>query len=141
MNSKGTSELVSTMIVIVISLTTALAATVYTNSLASNRMEEHSETVSEIINKNNEELVIVHAEYSEDNQSCNGLGVWVYNSGSIDTNVVKVVINDEELDLPQSTFLPRSSITILCFDYSTQGTHNLVIECTYGNKDEYVVNI
>ncbi|RMF32350.1 MAG: hypothetical protein D6752_00345 [Candidatus Nitrosothermus koennekii] len=142
MNKKGTSELTATMIIILVSITTALAAAVYINSLASSRMQEHGEEVSNIINKNNEDIVIVHVYYNPNNSICNDpLVVWVYNAGSIDTNVVKATIDDINMTLPASTSLPKQSMSILCFNYSMPGTHTLVLECTYGNKDEYEVNI
>ncbi|GIU70884.1 MAG: hypothetical protein KatS3mg003_0363 [Candidatus Nitrosocaldaceae archaeon] len=137
---RGASELTSTVIIISISIATALAAAVYTNSLAGERMKEHGEEVSNIINKNNEDIVIVHVDYNPNNSICNDpLVVWVYNAGSIDTNVVKATIDSINLTLPASTLLPKHTITILCFNYSSSGT--LVLECTYGNKDEYEVNI
>lgn len=141
-SKKGTSELTSTMIIISISIVTALAAAVYTNSLAGDRMQEHGEEVSNIVNKNNEDIVIIHADYDPSNGICNEpLVVWVYNAGVIDTNIVKATMNDTSLTLPSSTFLPKQSVSILCFNYSTSGYYILTLECTYGNKDEYGVSI
>ena len=92
---KGTSELVSTMMMIAISIAAALAAAVYTNSVASSKMQEHGEEVAKIINKNNEDIIILHAEYDQENEFCNEpLVVWIYNAGTIDTKVVNVIIDD-----------------------------------------------
>ncbi len=133
--------MISTMVIISIAVATALAVAVYTNSLAADRMEEHGRKVSDIINKNNEDIVIVHAEYLPNNNICNKpLVVWIYNVGSIDTNIVNATIDNVPIT-PSSTFLPRQSISIVCFDYSTPGDHIIAITCTYTNKDEYEVSI
>ncbi len=139
-SERGTSDLISTMITIVIALTTALTAAVYTNNLASERMKEHGETISNIINKNSEDVIIVHAKYDADNQVCDKpLMVWVYNAGVIETSVVKVIIDESEFLL--NTPLPIHDLTILCLDYSIVGDHTIIIECKYGNRSEYKVSI
>ncbi len=139
--SRGTSELTSTMVIISIAIATALAVTVYTNGLAGDRMQEHGTEVSSMINKNNEDIVIVHVEHNSNNGICNeSLVAWIYNAGTIDTNITSVAIDNMDIT-PSSTLLPRQTISIICFDYSTPGEHTLNIECTYGNKDEYKVSI
>ncbi|MEM2855730.1 MAG: hypothetical protein QW416_01320 [Candidatus Nitrosocaldaceae archaeon] len=140
MNSRiGASELISTIIIITVSIIASLSSAMYINSLAGDRMREHAKNAADIINKNNEDVIIVHSDY--DNAYCRrALGIWFYNAGSIDSKIIKAVIDTTEVSLSQD-FLAKATITVVCINYSNSGEHQLHIQLQHGNEIEYTVII
>jgi hypothetical protein len=140
---RGVSEALSSIIIIAIAVITGLSASVYINTLSNHKMQEYGDNVSNIINKNSEDLIILHAEYK--NSYCNNkLAVWVYNAGSIDTHIIKAYLNDIDLNI-NNIPLPKESVNILCINVSIEriqsNEYTLLLESTYGNRDSIKVNI
>ena len=140
---RGVSEALSSMIIISIAVIAGLGASVYINTLSNHRMQEYGDNVSNIINKNSEDLIILHVEYK--NSYCsNKLAVWVYNAGSIDTHIIKAYLNDINLNI-NNIPLPKGSVNILCINASIEHTqsneYTLLLESKYGNRDSIKVSI